>query len=282
MSIKNNENSSSGNQNKMHVRINPKIKGFLVYGLKVIAAALCISAVFLGGYFTHYFSVDKNLRSIDFVLDIYEKYYLKSGDEQNPVHVLVDGLMDAYSDYYTPEEYQAYLAAGQGSRQGIGLGFSNSLTIVNVLGNSPAENAGILPGGKVIAIKTDGSEQFEQISDYSHLSEIMQTDHSGEIKQFQVLKKAYTESYTFYSDDSGSYRYSDSSGSMQFVLSNRNYASVSGEWGYIKFTSFNGLSDGTMGGAGQFKGALDLFKSNKKTPSLLSICAQMEVVTLVF
>ena len=69
---------------------------------------------------------------------------------------------------------------------------------------------------------------------------------------------------------------------MQFVLSNRNYASVSGEWGYIKFTSFNGLSDGTMGGAGQFKGALDLFKSNKKTPSLLSICAQMEVVTLVF
>ena len=68
------------------------IIGILVFGV----------GMFFVGYFARNFK-DPDLVSLKFVLDTYKKHYLEQ--EDNYIELMVEGLLDEYSEYYTKEEY---------------------------------------------------------------------------------------------------------------------------------------------------------------------------------
>ena len=246
--------------------------------LKGIVVGLLIAVVFFSGYFTHYLSINKELRSIEFLLDVYKKHYYKES-ERDVVHALADQILDIYSGYYTAEEYQAYLKEGQGSKSGYGIALLN-LEVYKVAGNSPAELAGIKPNGTVIGYKKSSESEFVKPNTQKALTDFLsqtneeinlKIDYSGVEEIFILQRAEYLENYVYYSDSTGSYRFNGDQNGMIFTKYGDSQFNLDSGLGYIKFTSFNGLKKGTLGGAGQFKGALDAFKNNGNTKLIIDL-----------
>jgi len=92
-----------------------------------------------------------------------DKYNLEPLDYQEMVYGAVEGMVYSLGDPYTvfmnPEESEIFNEDMKGSFSGIGaeIGFRDKLlTVIAPLKDSPAENAGILPGDKIL--KVDGEE----------------------------------------------------------------------------------------------------------------------------
>lgn len=95
---------------------------------------------------------------------IIDKYYLGEVDEQKllegAIKGYVDGLGDQYSEYYTPEELEEYKEETLGNFVGIGIYMvkdeeRNLITVLTPIKDTPAYEAGILPGD--IIYKIDGA-----------------------------------------------------------------------------------------------------------------------------
>ena len=91
------------------------------------------------------------------------KYNLEPLDYQEMVHGAIEGMVYSLGDPYTvfldPEESEIFDEDMKGSFSGIGaeIGFRDKLlTVIAPLKDSPAENAGILSGDKIL--KVDGEE----------------------------------------------------------------------------------------------------------------------------
>lgn len=87
--------------------------------------------------------------------NLVEKYYLNDIDTEEVENYLykgmIAGLDDAYGAYYTKEEYQSMKDSTNGSYYGIGVEMTQNMTtgiitITRVFDDSPAEEAGLLPG----------------------------------------------------------------------------------------------------------------------------------------
>ncbi len=70
---------------------------------------------------------------------------------------LVSGLDDAYSGYYTAEEYASLQASTSGTYVGIGAGLTQDadtmeVTISTVYAGTPAEEAGLLEGDQILSV----------------------------------------------------------------------------------------------------------------------------------
>lgn len=76
------------------------------------------------------------------------------------IRALLDASEDSHAVYYTADEYDAYLRESQGEYAGIGVVltmFEQRATVLQVYADSPAAQAGVLPGDVVLAI--DGLRQ---------------------------------------------------------------------------------------------------------------------------
>lgn len=231
--------------------------------LRAVAIALVLTTVFFAGFFTHYFTLNKELRSIEFLIDVYKKNYYNVSDK-SIVHTIADGILDDYSQYFTAEEYDAYKKEGMGQKKGYGIAISG-LDVTRVTGNSPAEACGIKAGGKIVGYKQQSAAEYIIASDNASLIAFLQADHdkvnlkidySGNIKEFTLSKAEYLENCVFFSDKNGSFRFNGDKKGMNFTAYDGDGLTLDEGWGYIRFTSFNGLEDGTLGGAGQFIYAL--------------------------
>ncbi len=300
-----NENVETGEQSSHREKENfasekSKIKTFFSKnGKKIASYALCFllgAGVFLSGWAIGHYSQSESARSLNFLLKIYDKYYLETRDEKagsDVAKVLADALLDRYSEYYTAEEYEAETKASYGERKGIGITFYNDFSIYSVSGNSPAERAGIEAGGKIKAYKTSSDEDFVLIEENNASEELSSfieklSSEEGEISLkieypasadspsetiTHTLKRSeYTETYVYYADDSGYYGFSGDEKLALTELNRRENISISGQnAAYIKLTQFNGLSTGLAGGAGQFAAALDKFKEKNKSELILDL-----------
>ena len=237
--------------------------------LKGVICAIVIASVFFAGYLTHYYTINPSLRSIEFLLDTYEKYYYDKV-EKDLVHSIAEGILDPYSGYYTAEEYKEYQKNSQGVKVGYGLGLKE-LTISSIAGNSPAEHAGIKTGGVVCGYKLSTANEFTEATDAEDFTDFLEAntkditlkiDYNGQVEEFKLKKAEYNENYVYYTDKNGSYRFETVNKTMQLVSYENDEVTVGDGWGYIRITAFNGLKDGTLGSAGQFDRAMALFKEN--------------------
>lgn len=271
--------------------------GFIArHGKKITAGALCFVlavVMFSAGWLTSYFSQDERTRSLEFLLNNYDNYYLETREdaESDVAKALSDALLDKYSEYYTAEEYAAEKKASYGEKKGLGITFlSNDFSIYSVSGNSPAEHAGILSGGKVIGYKTAADEVLVEVNADNAKDELEAfisklSDSDGEItlkikygesvESYALKKSEYNEGYVYYADASGYYGFSGDSELALTLMPNKSALSELGEkTAYIKLTQFNGLSkSGCLGASEQVKVALDKFKNDKKSELIFDLRA---------
>ena len=114
-----------------------------------------------------------------------EKYYLGEYDEkamnEYAAKGYIAGLGDAYSEYITAEEYEEFSQEVYGSFVGIGIYFgkdvNNKMVIVEPIGNSPAEKAGLLSG-----------DYITKVDDYVVTEESTTTEVSDKIKGVEGTK----------------------------------------------------------------------------------------------
>lgn len=251
--------------------------------LKIIGVVLLCVVTFFAGFFTRAIS-NKEMTSLRFVLNQYEKYYLEESDDY--ISIMANSLLDKYSKYYTAEEYELIQKASKGMRAGIGLTVSNvggNLFISSVVGNSPAENAGVTAGGIVVGTKVNDETEFT-VSDYNgHLNVLNQliegdiltikVDYEGEEKTFTFQKREYTETYVYYADQTGCYRFNDN-GTDELKLVKYEDAFVEelpSQTAYIKFTAFNGLRNDLYGAVKQIETVLDKFKKNQNVKLIFDL-----------
>ena len=248
--------------------------------MRGLVAGVVLLAVFWAGYLTNYFSVDADLRSLQFVYNTYRDNYFFCDGTENPAKTLTEGLMDIYSEYYTADEYTAEQNAGKGRRKGYGISF-DGLTVFRVSGNSPAEKAGLIKGGKILACKLNDGEfiplekQAELTSALSAAKDsdkvTLRVDYGGDVKEFSMYKADYRESYVYYTDSTGRYRFNDDGGKMELNRYADCDITLNDNFGYIKYVSFYGQSDDSFGSVGQITTALDKMLANGKTNLIIDL-----------
>lgn len=251
--------------------------------LKKVAVSVAIILLSVGSFFGGYILrgyEDEDITSLKFILEHYKKYYLEETDDY--IGVMANSILDEYSSYYSKEEYELLNKVAKGSRAGTGIQ-TIGLTIVGVLGNSPAEKTGITVGGEIKSIKKPDGEEFIAVTNSKELTEIFSSisenenftvkiDYDGEEREFTLKKEEYQETFVYYSDDSGSYRFNDIGDGVKFIkYSDEPKANFNGDTAYIYYKSFNGTSHDIKGSAEQIEVALRKFKENGKTKLIFDL-----------
>ena len=99
---------------------------------------------------------------------------------------------DKYAEYYTKEEFEQMMASMQGQNQGVGVNIvfdpdTQLITIVNVMPNSPAFKAGVLPGDKIYAVgKGEGKKLVAALGYTAAVLELQGV--KGTLAEFTVLR----------------------------------------------------------------------------------------------
>ncbi len=183
-----------------------------------IVTALCIAVFsFFGGYMVSWSTLDEEIKTLLSVKKRIQRDYYKEVTDEAFYEAVFGGinenLLDAYSQYMTPEEYAAAVQDLKGNRSGIGLVFhaegENQLRVVRVCGNSPAESAGILAGEKIVGCGST-AESLTACVTFDEFSALLEgyaeketffigvQSATGEHRVLSISKQAYVENYVFY------------------------------------------------------------------------------------
>ncbi len=221
----------------------------------VMALLVCLS--FIGGYFTSELSAPKKVRDVEQIISLIEQYgYIlnpETGEvydftEEDYADVIVKELLDQYCEYYTAEERTSSLQKGLGIYSGIGLTISeDSLAVFKVIGNSPADLAGIKKGDVMIAGITPVGERVDFSTAQDALDFIDSQENSdtvtlifdGKDERVVLEKQEYFVSYVTYYDSEQRFcfrtedtQFSEPSNEMSAILDD--------DTAYIKFDQFEG------------------------------------------
>lgn len=255
--------------------------------LSLILVVLILLTVFFSGYYTFYWAMGEEMRQLLWIKkQITNNYYYDVTDEQF-FEAVVDGggvesLLDAYSDYYSPDEYKSIEAQNKGIKYGVGLSFENvedTVRIFKVLGNSPAEKAGLKEGMIITGVGLT-SDDITAVNDFNKLFEFI--DPIAENAEFiltakiavdepevsyTVSKQDYNQSFVNYSSKTTSYGFlSDNfSGNLTLKATENAKSGLDNDTAYIQLTQFSG--DATS----QFKQVLDVFKAERKKNLILDL-----------
>ncbi len=258
--------------------------------LAVILAAAIFILAFFAGFFTHWISSGRTVRTLSEVLRLIDKAavdYTNSGTDKNgedAVRAVVEELLwyDRYAQYYTPEEYRTATAESQGNYSGFGVSFLSGGEIDNqiysVTGNSPADRAGIEAGDVIVAAKRAGEAEFTELSgedaaiDYlggvARGEEITLKLKRGETLFEATLKReTYEVAYIEYHDSEGSLFFrSDDGGTPQGVWQEGDeFSYLAEDTAYITFSLFEGRA------AEQLETALDFMAERGRDKLILDI-----------
>ena len=146
-------------------KVNNKI---LKNTLSVVIAVVVIALSFAGGYFTNYLFRGKNVGVVSDIVSLMDRvgyiYDPVTGVEREITKedigdAIVNAFLDDYSAYYTKEEYERKVSQDAGNYWGIGVQFYFTDTQVDVVvGNSPADHAGLIAGDILVSGKSAGQE----------------------------------------------------------------------------------------------------------------------------
>lgn len=139
-------------------------------------------------------------KKLQTVMEDVQKDYYKETDRDKlfvgAVKGMVESLGDPYSYYLTQEEMEDFNQSTSGTYQGIGVSIErsddNQIMVFQVFKNSPAMEAGILVGDKII--KVDGKEVNWDI--YEQAVAMMKAGEPGSTVEITVLRNGDQKVYT--------------------------------------------------------------------------------------
>ncbi len=186
---------------------------------------------------------------------IFAQYSFEELDEEQIRNVVLKSYVyatgDKYAEYYTDEEYAALNADIGGKTQGIGINIINSeleigavtykgLKIINVVKDSPAQNAGLRIGDYIIAVGT-----LEQNKTVSSLG------YDAALKELQGLKDTTAEFVVYRPSEEQSLEFSilREEFTTDSVLYRKADADVGENIGVIKIMEFDSTTPTQVRGA---------------------------------
>ena len=257
--------------------------------LAIVVSVIILAIAFFGGYYTYYLTMDDDVKTFKWVMDSIKKYYYEEITDEELLNTALSAIsynvLDAYSTYYSEEDYQLIQAQKEGNRVGTGMSFmtdsegNGTNTILKVSGNSPSEKAGIKSGDIITKIGADESNMTvvtdfnDIVNAFTAFSENqtfnIEYTRDGTAQTTTLSKQAYTESYVYYKALEGNFGFfTNDNGSMVFIENAYDSAIISGidsKTAYIKLTSFNGNA------SEQFATAMSKFKADGKTKLILDL-----------
>ncbi len=257
----------------------------------VAVAVVAAIGMFLAGFFAGRIK-DPDVAALEFIVKTYKRHYLEYDDDF--VSVMSKSILDEYSEYYTKEEYAELKKISSGVRGGIGIYYGDrsdgSVVIADVLGNSPAERAGIKAGYIVKGFRKSVDENFTEINGRQELSDALAplalgeefvlkleyTDADGvHEKECTLARKEYRQTYVYYSDASGSWRFSNGNeedmDDLKFERYDEPIADFGDDTAYLRYTLFYGTANGILGSAGQIEEALKKFTVSGRSKLILDL-----------
>ncbi len=177
-------------------------KSLLVLITALITAAVTFSLT-AGGFLFLFGLPEANglSRSVSEIRSLIEQHavfdFSEEKAEKAAISAYLSGLNDSYTQFWTKDEYEAQLASNEGQYTGIGITLQSAQTIADgvfirrVVGNSPAEQAGLMAGDLIVAI--NGVSVLDR--DYDQVYEEMRLE-PGEQIAFTVSRGEETLSMT--------------------------------------------------------------------------------------
>lgn len=134
------------------------------YGVFLFIAAL----VMFGGRPLFSFAQDRyaDLQNFSKILNLVQQYYVEEVDTKKLVTGAIKGMLkelDPHTNYMAPEIFKDFESETAGEFGGIGIEISiqnGVLTIISPIEDTPAWNAGIKPGDKIVAIDQQSTKGF--------------------------------------------------------------------------------------------------------------------------
>ena len=238
------------------------------YVLATLLALVCFCG---GGLTTWYLILDDEVRSLVRMKSRIDRYYYEEISDEEfygaAFDAVSENVLDKYSTYYSAEEYADVKSAGEGNKSGLGVGLNtddNKMLVVEVYGNSPAENAGVRVGDYIVAFGKTQTDMTES-GEFDDLSAFMQTLadeekfclrvlRNGEPLLLTAYKSKFVENYVYYRTNDRSYTFTGEN--ALYLTAGENVLSVlNDDAAYIRLTSFNGNA------AKQFALAMDEFRA---------------------
>ncbi len=146
---------------------------------------------------------EEKLRVIEQIFNIYSYYDL---DTEAILDSMIDGFAygtgDRYAEYYNAEEFALLTAENEGEMQGIGVNVIfnteyKAIEIINVMPDSPALEAGVLPGDLIVSVGLGENAQSVAELGYNPALKLLQGT-AGTICEFTVARgEFYEQSLTF-------------------------------------------------------------------------------------
>ena len=173
------------------------------------------------------------MKKVSEIEDLIRARYIGEVDEeaqtQSMLVGLVQGLDDRYAAYYSEEEFEAVLQKQSGKMKGIGITIaqdieSGELRIVYVTEDSPAEKAGVLEGDVILAVN---GEDMAGYTSEEAAAAIQAEDGPVTLR----LRRGTEEEPLELTMEKDEIRMTSVNGTM-----------LDGGIGYIRITTFNGLT----------------------------------------
>ncbi len=248
----------------------------------ILSIILSIVIAFAGGFFTRHFITPSTANLTSEMIAIMEQYAyvidgegnLKSLNESEYANALISGLNDDYARYYTKEEYQKKKEEQEGFYNGFGItlyvkdGYN---FVFDVLGNSPAEKAGLMPNDKLISATSNGQtvqlnsiDIGEYLTGFSNGEEVeFLIERKGQTQSINVIKSSYKMSYVKYFDSQGQILFDFESGTTSRIEENK--IDVDNHTALVKIEAFEGEV------AYQLGKALEQMQKQERTKLILDL-----------
>lgn len=264
--------------------------------ISLLLALVLLAAGFLVGWFVRYYAIDEDMRSFLWALDVTERYYypegfsrenvLESAGEDATGAELLTALnenLDPYSQYYSPEEYAAYVRAGAGQSYDFGISFligDDSGTVALVPNNSPAFEAGIRKGMSILAYgsKEDGDEgTLTPFTTYAAFSsdasrygntlclKMGYEEDGSDAALYTVTAGDYQTTYCSYRDSESAFYFTGEEGTEWTEYADEALSSLDEDTAYIRIDEFSGNV------SAEFEYCLETMKARGRTDLILDL-----------
>lgn len=171
-----------------------------------LSVAIVVTMFASCGLYGNYQSIDKDINDeeifekLDIIDKLFQTYSLFELDEEALMDAVIEGYIsatgDEYAEYYSEEEYAKIFSENKGELVGIGIRVVKNLDtqyieITNVMPDTPAFKAGVLPGDLITEIRVNGESYKVEETGYTLGVELL-GGTEGSVCEFSAIRKTDT------------------------------------------------------------------------------------------